>query len=592
MLGRLFKTSIHSFGLLLFLLLFAGCKIQSADFVIENKEIQPFDAKNNTEINYQYSGPWDKNLFNSFYNNKIKVEEIGKIRGAILPHHLSAGFMSATLFDHLRKQDPSVVVIIGPNHFGRGNFDIITSNYNWQTPFGDVFTDHNFVEEITTSKLAGIDELTMKEEHSIYSLVSFIAKSLPNTKIIPLILKNNVNERELDDLVENLKNNLPEDAVFISSIDFSHYQPSQVSAFHDELSQAVIKNFDYERLSKLEIDSTPSLYVLLKLMGKFGTQKPVFEMYNNPGQTSHYSVWFGNGEKESKKTASLLFFGDLMLDRGVKEQIDKNGADWLFSVLAGEENRFLQGMDDVHINLEGPFMQNCPKRGSMTFCFDPNLIPILKKYNFSIFNLANNHTFNMGQKGLEDTKKNLTGARLEFYDNILTKEIGGLKISFIGFNDVGGQENITGIKETVKELKKISDFVIITPHWGEEYKFLKSNLHQQKIAHDLIDSGADAIIGTHPHVAQEMEIYKNKLIFYSLGNFIFDQYFSKETQMGLGVGLIFSENNNQSIYVFPLQSQNSQVKLMSGELLSSFFTEFKNKSKLNNNQFENFNLKL
>ena len=117
-------------------------------------------------------------------------------------------------------------------------------------------------------------------------------------------------------------------------------------------------------------------------MEKFGTQKPVYEMYDNPGQTSHYSIWFGDGEKSGSKTASILFFGDMMLDRNVAVRIKEHGADWLFSALAGEENRFFYGMDDIHVNLEGPFMDSCPPRGSMSFCFDAKLIPTLKKYNF------------------------------------------------------------------------------------------------------------------------------------------------------------------------------------------------------------------
>ena len=583
-----------------FLIVIAGCATQSADFVIKEQTLKPFSV-NDESVQYQYSAPWDKNLFESFFDNKREISNINTIKGAIVPHHLTAGYMPATLFDYLKNQNPSTIVLVGPNHFNRGNSNIITSDLDWKTPFGIVEADHNTIREIRAQKSVVVDEAVMKEEHSIYSLISFISKSLPNTQIVPLILKNNIKTIEMDELVAILEQELPKDAVVVSSIDFSHYQPAQVSAFHDELSKSVIKDFDYSRLSKLEIDSTPSLYVLLKLMEKFGTQKPVYEMYDNPGQTSHYSIWFGDGEKSGSKTASILFFGDMMLDRNVAVRIKEHGADWLFSALAGEENRFFYGMDDIHVNLEGPFANFRRQTSkSIAFRFDPALIPTLKKYNFSIFDLANNHTLDMGKTGFQESKDNLTKANLTFYgdgygisDDALTiKQIGDFKIAFIGLNDTFYPLPTDKIINLIKQAKKTSEFAIVSIHWGEEYKFLKSNKRQQKLARDMVDAGADIIIGHHPHVVQEMEIYHNKPIFYSLGNFIFDQYFSTETQQGLAVGLVMHESGEQSVYVFPLQSVQSQVKLMSGEPLNSFFAQFIDRSRFNNHNFENFNLLL
>ena len=87
------------------------------------------------------------------------------------------------------------------------------------------------------------------------------------------------------------------------------------------------------------------------------------------------------------------------------------------------------------------------------------------------------------------------------------------------------QKSITALRERV-------DLIFVSLHWGEEYQ-LQSNVEQQRIARALIDVGADAVIGHHPHVIQEVEEYNGGWIFYSLGNFIFDQYFSPETMEGL-----------------------------------------------------------
>jgi len=97
------------------------------------------------------------------------------------------------------------------------------------------------------------------------------------------------------------------------------------------------------------------------------------------------------------------------------------------------------------------------------------------------------------------------------------------------------EETITEkIKTEIQKIKnsKTADIIMVSLHWGDEYQN-QSNLSQQNTARFLIENGADLIIGHHPHVAQEIEHYRNGWAVYSLGNFVFDQYFSKETMEGL-----------------------------------------------------------
>lgn len=189
-----------------------------------------------------------------------------------------------------------------------------------------------------------------------------------------------------------------------------------------------------------------------------------------------------------------------------------------------------------------------------------------------MFTQANNHTYDMGLSGFNESTNNLTKAGLHTYGNeykidsssILIKRIGNYNIMLIGLNDTHQPIDANIVKNlllnTLKTENQI-DYIIANIHWGNEYQNV-SNIRQQTLAHQLIDLGVDVIIGHHPHVIQEMEIYKNKPIFYSLGNFVFDQYFSKNTQESIAVGIIFS-NNNLSTYIFPLEQNRSAVKLMS-----------------------------
>ena len=129
------------------------------------------------------------------------------------------------------------------------------------------------------------------------------------------------------------------------------------------------------------------------------------------------------------------------------------------------------------------------------------------------------------------------------------------------------------IIKLITEIKKAEPdkFLIAFMHWGIEYKTNNSKA-QQDLAHKMVEAGADLIIGSHPHVVQNIELYKNKLIFYSLGNFIFDQYFSKNVQQGLAVGLeIYKDKLVYAIY--PIQSVKSQPNLMSDEDKAKFLAD-------------------
>jgi poly-gamma-glutamate synthesis protein (capsule biosynthesis protein) len=152
---------------------------------------------------------------------------------------------------------------------------------------------------------------------------------------------------------------------------------------------------------------------------------------------------------------------------------------------------------------------------------------------------------------------------------------------------VYGQFDREAAKKIVSGLASSTDFTIINIHWGTEYEHQFNKL-QKEIAHELVDAGADIIIGHHPHVVQGMEMYQGKPIFYSLGNFVFDQYFSPDTQEGLAVGLNLSPNPSPGqergeleINLFPIKSRASQMELMRGEEKEKFLKKFMGWSEIN-----------
>jgi poly-gamma-glutamate synthesis protein (capsule biosynthesis protein) len=173
------------------------------------------------------------------------------------------------------------------------------------------------------------------------------------------------------------------------------------------------------------------------------------------------------------------------------------------------------------------------------------------------------------------------------------KEINDVKVGFLAYSMVYGILDEEKLLAQIKEVKKQVDLVIVNIHWGVEYEHIARS-NQKNLAHKMIDAGADAIIGHHPHVVQNLEIYNNKPIFYSLGNFIFDQYFSNETQEGLAVGLTY-ESSKMQINLFPFFSEYSKVKLMTDKRKEEFLQWLKDISDVSDDfkkQIENGKINL
>ncbi|QQS61287.1 MAG: CapA family protein [Candidatus Moraniibacteriota bacterium] len=275
-------------------------------------------------------------------------------------------------------------------------------------------------------------------------------------------------------------------------------------------------------------------------------------------------------EKELSKKASVLFVGDVMLDRYIRTVAKKNGYDFLLQ----DSQNILQKSDAVVMNLEGPITENPSRseksaigsRDNYYFTFDPMSVSFLLKYNMRIAHLGNNHIGNFGNEGIRSTQNYLEKNSLDYFgalDEIagkttFRKNIQGVMLSFVSYN----QFSSFSLQETlfhIREERKQSDFVIVYTHWGEEYKTI-SNQKQKEFAHAFIDEGADLIIGSHPHVIQEKEVYKGKTIYYSLGNFIFDQYFDTSVKKGLVVNVMFDkEKKSIEIKEFPVSMKETGV---------------------------------
>ena len=260
----------------------------------------------------------------------------------------------------------------------------------------------------------------------------------------------------------------------------------------------------------------------------------------------------------NKTQTTLIAVGDIMLGRFVNIQMLKE-KDWRYPFLNTAD---LTSSADITLgNLEAPFFDSCPTTATgMIFCVRPEAIEGLKFAGFDVLSIANNHILNYGPKGLESTKKILSDNKISFSDpnNITIKQFNNTSFGFLSFDLITFPN--TPVIEEVKKYSPQVDVLIVSLHWGAEYK-KEPALFQKELAHQIIDAGAKIIIGHHPHVAQPTEEYKNGLIFYSLGNFVFDQPWSEETKKGNIAKIIFDGKNIKTYEEIPVYIENSQPQL-------------------------------
>src|SRR4030043_587391 len=246
-----------------------------------------------------------------------------------------------------------------------------------------------------------------------------------------------------------------------------------------------------------------------------------------------------NPVAENQEPIKLLFVGDMMFDRHIREAVAKYGkGDYGYILELVKES--LSQYDLVIGNLEGPITNKksvsvntkMDESKNFVFTFDPAVAKVLFENNIRLVSLGNNHILNQGAGGIEQTKKYLGEAGVDYFDLGETQFF--RNISFVGYN-YSADNSEDQVLEEIKLAKEQSDIIIVCPHWGTEYKVGDPGQKIKELARKFIDAGADAVIGTHPHVIQMSEEYNGKKIYYSLGNFVFDQYFQKETMEGLGV---------------------------------------------------------
>ncbi len=513
-----------------------------------------------------------------------------KIFAVTVPHHdLVAADRSKYLAEIAKIESPKTIILVSPNHFDTGKSDILTTEKIWDLGEKKINPADDIISKLP-SELVGNDENAFLGEHGIKNILPDIANYFPNAKIVPIIIKQDTAKGKVALLADNLVRNCKEDCLLITSVDDSHYQPASLSELHDSLTIRALNNVDDDLIWRAEVDSNQSLALLIAWSKAHDANK--FSIYKNTNSgiiagdrdveaTSYIFGDFAVGEKNATIGDEVTFTiaGDSMFDRAVDYKFRDNK---IFDIFANFGDRVLAGTDLSLLNLEGPISAEpivADQTDSLIFNFPPKTVDVLKWLDINAVSLANNHTMNAGKTGFANTQKVLKekdilpiGSATSFDETSIARFGSGVtKLSVITIESLEVSKDLT---EIVKAEKNAGNRVLIMPHWGTEYEPIHS-ASQEKLAHSWIDAGADIVIGSHPHVVQDAELYKSRAIFYSIGNFVFDQTWSEPTQKGLIIAGKF-KGDSLDLVLLPIVSKKIQPQLLRGAEKTDFITKFRN----------------
>lgn len=326
--------------------------------------------------------------------------------------------------------------------------------------------------------------------------------------------------------------------------------------------------------------------------------------FNEPAKTEspdNSSMETATQQNESyKPETTIAFTGDILLADNLYASYAEQG---VLGFLSETVYHQLMNTDLTFINEEFPFSnRGTPEPGKeYTYCVPPERVRIFNDLDIDVISISNNHILDYGQDALVDTFDVLDNAGLDYIGagptldrakQLITKTVNGKTIGFLAASRVVPSEawyarnasdthparpgvfttyDDTALCEEIIKAKQVCDFVVVYVHWGIERQETAAE-YQRTMARHFVDAGADLVVGSHPHVMQGVEFYKDTPIVYSLGNFLFSNYYSRTTVLTCTI----DEDNNCKIEFLPCKSQSYYTQELSGDGVTEFY-EFLNR---------------
>jgi poly-gamma-glutamate capsule biosynthesis protein CapA/YwtB (metallophosphatase superfamily) len=282
---------------------------------------------------------------------------------------------------------------------------------------------------------------------------------------------------------------------------------------------------------------------------------------------------------EVERPVSLVAVGDVMLGRAVGQLIEDSSPSYPFLATAD----LISQADVAFANLEGPITSRGYPQGGISLRASPSAAEGLAYAGFDVVSLANNHVLDYGEVGLPDTMEILEKMGI-LYTGVARDpaeapapaivDVGGVRLAFLAYNHVGPPRDVSAggvsgpafleperVYADVRRAAEQADLVIVSLHWGAEYVPLPDDF-QQEVAEGLLEAGAHLILGHHPHVMGGVGFYEQGFVAYSLGNFVFDQPFSLETERGLLLHALLDASGLKQVHLVPVQLERGQPSVL------------------------------
>src|SRR5690625_1733869 len=288
-------------------------------------------------------------------------------------------------------------------------------------------------------------------------------------------------------------------------------------------------------------------------------------------------------EKDEEALVTASFVGDMMFGRYVENITKQHGEEFIFQYV----EPFFRASDYVSGNFEHPVALSddyTEADKNIHLSAPGKSVDMLKEMNFSVLNVANNHTMDYGEHGRRDTLNLFNETNLDLVgagrnledaeDTISYQNTNEIRIATLGFTDAYAK----GFRATeyrggilpfdptifipmIGEASENADLGVVHAHWGQEYDN-DPTTRQRELARAMSDAGADIIIGHHPHVLQSMEVYNDTVIFYSLGNFVFDQGWTRTKNSAI-VQYKLLQDGSGRFEITPLNIREAQPRPLS-----------------------------
>lgn len=283
-------------------------------------------------------------------------------------------------------------------------------------------------------------------------------------------------------------------------------------------------------------------------------------------------------QANSKPNPNIVnFVGDIMLGRDVESYLKRNGSDFPYRKIN------FNILDSYTVaNFESAIPESHTQTPNNTFRFsvDQRHLESLANAGFTHMSLANNHSFDFSLPGYNHTitklwDNNLTpfGHPTSLSKNSVTLlKMADKDVAIVAIHTLFMVPKAIDIKAVLEYANTISDYQVVYIHWGDEYQ-VKQSVNQRELVKEFSKYGTDLVIGHHPHVVQGIERVNDTIVFYSLGNYIFDQYFSDSVQNGLMVSLDFTDEPKISLIPVTSIGSRAQPGYMNEEQKALFLQE-------------------